>query len=142
MDKKILVALDNSDYAIKVMHQAVELADLYKCTLYGVSVIDNSYFSTGDQSDSYSDNAESFWTTTFQHVLDECSKLAEQKDIYFQQNMINGNPAEEIIKYAADYDFDIIVLGHLGKSAASGFGIGSVAQKVAAYAKCSVLIVK
>jgi len=56
--------------------------------------------------------------------------------------MISGHPAEEIIKYAADNQIDIIVLGHLGKSAASGFGIGSVAQKVAAFAKCSVLIVK
>lgn len=142
MINKILVALDNSDYAIKVMHQAVELADLYKCQLYGVSVIDKSYFTAGDTSDAYSDNAESFWTTSFQHVLDECSKLAVQKDVCFQQNMINGNPAEEIIKYAADFNIDIIVLGHLGKSAASGFGIGSVAQKVAAYAKCSVLVVK
>jgi len=53
MDKKILVALDNSDYAIKVMHQAVELADLYKCTLYGVAVIDDSYFTAGDDSDAY-----------------------------------------------------------------------------------------
>jgi nucleotide-binding universal stress UspA family protein len=37
MSKKILVALDNSDYAEKVMLQAVEMANAYKASLVGVS---------------------------------------------------------------------------------------------------------
>ena len=43
MSKKILVALDNSDYAEKVMLQAVEMANAYKASLVGVSVIDDAY---------------------------------------------------------------------------------------------------
>jgi len=46
------------------------------------------------------------------------------------------------LKYAEENNVDLIILGHLGKSAKEGFLIGSVAQKVSAYSKCSVLIVK
>ena len=142
MNKKILVALDNSDYAKKVMSQALELAKLYHASLMGVSVIDYSYFTDGDVSGAYAADTEGFWITSFQTVLDECTKLAEETDVFYTHEMLSGNPAEEIIKYAELHGIDFIVLGHLGKSAKSGFLIGSVAQKVAAYSKCSVFIVK
>jgi nucleotide-binding universal stress UspA family protein len=140
MNKKILVAIDNSDYATKVMNRALELASLYNSSLLGISVIDNSYFS--DESSSYSTDTQSYWTASFQYIIDECAKLADETDVFYQHELLNGNPAEEIVRYAEQNGIDFIVIGHLGKSAASGFLIGSVAQKVASHSKCSVFIVK
>jgi nucleotide-binding universal stress UspA family protein len=140
MSKKILVALDNSDYANKVMLQAIELAKFYKTPLLGISVVDDAYF--GDLHDQLAIETKDYWTSSYQTVLDKCAKLAEESDIDYGQEMLQGNPAEQIIKYAQEKGIDLIVLGHLGKTAATGFQIGSVAQKVAAYAKCSVLVVK
>ncbi len=140
MNKKILVALDNSDYAAKVMKQALELASLYNSPLLGISAIDNSYFS--DESSSYAADTQSYWTDSFQYMIDECAKLADETNVFYQHELLNGNPAEEIIRYAEKNGIDFIVIGHLGKSAAFGFLIGSVAQKVAAHSKCSVFIVK
>lgn len=142
MSKKILVALDNSDYAPKVMLQAIELSKLYKTSLLGISVIDDSYFGDMDESNIYAIETKAFWTMSAQAILDKCTKLAEENDIGFTPEIVHGNPAEEIIKYSEKKGIDLIVLGHLGKTAAKGFTIGSVAQKVSAHSKCSVLIVK
>jgi nucleotide-binding universal stress UspA family protein len=140
MGKRILVALDNSDYKEKVMLQAIELAKLYKTPIFGISVIDDSYFC--DPSVPYSCETNDFWTLTVQSALDICKKMAEENNVDFYQKILNGNPAEQILKYAGQEGMEIIVLGHLGKTAAAGYLMGSVAQKVSAYSKCSVFIVK
>lgn len=142
MDKKILVALDNSEYAEKVMRQGAELAQLYNASFAGISIIDDAYLGDCDESDPWACMTRDYWTTAYQTVIDKCMEIAKEKDICYNHEMIKGNPAEEIIKYAERNNVGIIVMGHLGKTAAAGFTIGSVAQKVAAYSKCSVFIVK
>ncbi|MCX5780615.1 MAG: universal stress protein [Firmicutes bacterium] len=118
MIRKILVALDNSDFAHKVMLQALELAKVYQAQLFAVSVINYSV------------------------VLDKCKQLAGEFGIDYLQDMLSGHPAEEIIKYAEENSVDLIVVGHIGKSGAAGLILGSVSQKVSAHSKCSVVIVK
>ena len=149
MSKKILVALDNSDYAEKVMLQAVEMANAYKASLMGVSVLDDAYTKGCDECEPWVNATKDYWATAFQDIIDKCKNIleegkgcTEESCITFQHKMLAGSPAVEILKYAEREGIDIIVLGHLGKTAASGFAMGSVAQKVAAYSKCSVFIVK
>jgi len=145
MKKKILVALDNSGYATKVMQQALEMAKLYQAELFGVSVFDDSWLV--DESSPYAADTLSYLSISYQAILDQCAKLAkeEETNVDYTHKTLKGNPAEEIIKYAEQEGVAVIVMGHLGKSAesgASGFPIGSVALKVATYSKCSVYIVK
>lgn len=137
-----MVALDNSSYAPKVMRQAIELAKAYQAPLHVVSVIDDSYFGEADAQNAFVTETRDYWTMSVKGVLEKCLKLASDDGIDYHVEMLTGNPAEEIIKHAAQTGIDLIVLGHLGKSASAGFVIGSVAQKVAAYSKCSVHIVK
>jgi nucleotide-binding universal stress UspA family protein len=82
------------------------------------------------------------WTDSFQEILDICKQLAGENGVEFYQAMLSGRPAEEIIKYAEENTIDLIVMGHIGKSAAAGFLLGSVSQKVSAHSKCSVMIIK
>lgn len=142
MNKKIMVALDNSDYAEKLMMKALEMSKLYNAELFGVSVIDYSYFSDCDECSKYAEDTQEFWTESFKAVTDKCAKLAEDTDVYYHHEMLKGNPAEEVIKYADHLGVDFIIIGHLGKSASSSFLIGSVAQRVVSHSKCSVFIVK
>lgn len=53
-----------------------------------------------------------------------------------------GHPAEKIIETAQRGGAELIVLGSQGLSQVDAFLLGSVSQKVATYAPCSVLIVK
>lgn len=145
MVKRILVALDNSAIADKAMHQALDLAKLYQAQLFAVSVINYSVIGEIDESSPSPMVTETiyYWTNSFQKVLDKCKQLAGEFGIErYHQAMLSGYPAEEIIKFAEKKNIDLIVMGHIGKSAAAGFLIGSVSQKVSTHSKCSVLIVK
>jgi nucleotide-binding universal stress UspA family protein len=53
-----------------------------------------------------------------------------------------GDPSREILREADRQDVDLIALGAKGLTGVRGFLLGSVAQRVARYAKCSVLIVR
>jgi nucleotide-binding universal stress UspA family protein len=50
--------------------------------------------------------------------------------------------AQEIVDQADQGKFDLIVMGHKGRSALRDLLIGSVAQRVLAMAKTPVLLVK
>jgi nucleotide-binding universal stress UspA family protein len=51
-----------------------------------------------------------------------------------------GSPTRKIVEMAAD--FDLVVLGTLGRSALGKLFIGSVAERVTRYAPCPVLVVR
>jgi nucleotide-binding universal stress UspA family protein len=53
-----------------------------------------------------------------------------------------GNPAEEILKAAAELDVSLILIGAKGLTGSSQFTIGSVAQKVLRHAAANVLMVR
>ena len=144
MIRRILAALDNSDFASKVMLQALELAKVYQAQLFAVSVINYSILGEIDESSPSPVMTERIysWTNSFQEALDKCKQLAGEWGIKHYQTMLSGNPVEEIIEYAEENHIDLIVMGHIGKSAAVGLLLGSVSQKVSAHSKCSVVIVK
>lgn len=59
-----------------------------------------------------------------------------------QSCLVEGNPAGELIKLAKDSKADLIIIGAQGHSAVEHFLVGSVSQKVATNAPCSVAVVK
>ena len=55
--------------------------------------------------------------------------------------IVEGHPAEEIIKYAEENSIDLIVMGTLGKSGLDKFLLGSLADKVIRNSKIPVIAV-
>ena len=53
-----------------------------------------------------------------------------------------GNPAGEIVNAAKENGADAIVIGHRGLAKTSEFFLGSISEKVAHSAPCTVIIVK
>jgi nucleotide-binding universal stress UspA family protein len=54
----------------------------------------------------------------------------------------SGSPAAEIVKYAAEADIDLIVMGTHGRGFVAHVVMGSVAEKVVRSAPCPVLTVR
>lgn len=54
----------------------------------------------------------------------------------------NGDPADEIIKFAESIQADLIVMGAQGRSAVEKFLVGSVSSRVCTFAKCSTAVIK
>lgn len=52
------------------------------------------------------------------------------------------SPAAVLVDYAATHDVDLIVVGSHGRGAAGRFLLGSVADRVARHAGCSVLVAR
>jgi nucleotide-binding universal stress UspA family protein len=68
--------------------------------------------------------------------------LARQGLIAHRQYMVEGNPAEEILKYAGELGADLIAMGSHGRTGLRRLLMGSVSREVLDHAPCPVLIVR
>ena len=53
-----------------------------------------------------------------------------------------ATPCQEILRYAAEHDVDLIVMGTHGRSGMSHILLGSIAERVVRHAPCPVLTVR
>jgi len=70
------------------------------------------------------------------HVQEKGEKMGVQ----VTPLVVTGHPADQIITHAQD--FDLIVMGTLGKSGLAHLLLGSTTEKVTRHAPCPVLIVR
>ncbi len=84
-----------------------------------------------------------------EHMLDESTKIAERvrkiadsKGVEAEIIVREGKPAPEILKIVREECNDLVVIGSAGKGTISKLLVGSVSEKVASTAPCSVIIVR
>ncbi|MEM4525866.1 MAG: universal stress protein, partial [Methanothermobacter sp.] len=65
----------------------------------------------------------------------------QNPNIKFRGVIREGDPAEEIVKFAEEENVDVIVLG-TGKSLVDKHLLGSVSEKVVHYAPCTIHLVR
>jgi phosphoglycerate kinase len=68
--------------------------------------------------------------------------LAQQRLNVRQQLVVEGDPADEILRFADEIGADLIVMGSHGRTGVLRILMGSVSRKVLDRAKCPVLIVR
>lgn len=68
-------------------------------------------------------------------------KIAKEADIEAESVILSGRPSIEINKYATKGNFDLIVMDHTNRGRLSRLLTGSVSEKIARNASCSVMIV-
>ena len=73
-------------------------------------------------------------------IAHKCKKKFQAKGYKTASIVMRGGAAESILKAAEEHNPDIIALGSRGLTAIESFLMGSVAERVARYANCSVLI--
>ncbi len=80
----------------------------------------------------------------YEKMLEKAAKLLYTffPDWKTETLILNGSPAREIIRQAKKWDADLIVVGSHGQTESKRFALGSVAQKIANEAECSVRIVR
>ncbi|WP_107667287.1 universal stress protein [Cyanothece sp. BG0011] len=80
--------------------------------------------------------------TSGNEMLASYQKKAIEKEIRTDYKQIYGNPGSRICKIANEWQADVIVIGHRGRSGLEEFFLGSVSNYVLHHAHCSVLIVQ
>lgn len=135
---KILVAMDKSDFAKKALNTAIHMTKLENASL---SVLTVAPF-LGDF-DEMPPSVLDRLKAEAQGVADKAKVVLSDAGVTADVSVEQGiSPAENIIKFAADYGVDLIILGQRGRNDLDKFLMGSVTERVVAHAHCSVFVVK
>lgn len=139
MDVKcIIVAYDGSRQSQKALEWAIDISGKVGAKVTTVTVIKPPDFSPAGEVTEFMYDAEKY----YQPLLDKVKKFGQENGVKINTALLRGHPAETIVKYASDYNADLIITGTRGMGGFKSLVIGSVAQKVVTYSKIPVLIVK
>ncbi|HEV2189141.1 MAG TPA: universal stress protein [Stellaceae bacterium] len=148
--KRILVADDGSEAANSAVEMAALLAAKTGAELVALAVVDPSRIRTADIADlaraEKLGDAEALETLIDASApyLARCEAAAKRAGVtHFRgTRRASDDVALEIADFARAQDVDLIVVGSRGRSRLPGLLLGSVSQKLATYAPCSVLIAR
>lgn len=136
--KKILVPMDGSQNSFKALTKAIYLAK--KCnasitTLYVLRVAyDNPSLIYVPQTQNELKKVEKFLSNAKNQVI--------KSSIGYKKKILFGHEAKNIIDFARNQKFDLIVMGAKGRGMIKRMLLGSVSNAVAHDSKVPVLIVK
>ena len=140
MFENILLAVDGSEHAISAAQVASSLANAMNSqTLRIVVAYDTIPVHIGDP---YMQNALNARVSETEEILQQAVQVVWAVSAQIYTEMIEGNPAETIIKVARSRNTDLIIMGARGLGKLSGLLLGSTSQKVLSLAPCPVLIVR
>ena len=123
---------------------AIDLASKYNAKLYIVEVIDTEYLATLISGTSSLDAGKIIEELRVKVSADvrECIMLARSKGVEADGEVLEGDPATEILRYSEEIKADLIVTGSRGLSKWKRLLLGSVSNKIVSESKVSTLVVK
>ena len=133
MLEKILLAVDESEHARKVVSAAAELGRAGGGTVH---VLHEVVFASATVDDDSPEAAR--------RLVDEVVQELGQAGVAAEGSVrsTTAGPARAILEYARDLDATLIVLGSRGLGALGGLLLGSVAHKIIQLSSCPVLVVR
>lgn len=142
--KKVLVATDGSEHSNDALELAVSIAQKSKAQLSIVHVV---YLPPTSYTVGSSEAIGTLYNDMRKEgdrIVREASKFAEENGVKAATKVIDNNrsPASAITDFSDEGKFDLIIAGTRGRSALKKALLGSVANGLAHYSKCSVLITK
>jgi nucleotide-binding universal stress UspA family protein len=135
---KILVALDDSDYAFNALRKAMDIAknENAELTIY-------SAYSDLLEVEGLSLESRESLAQKAEEIVARGKAVAEKAGVFVKTVTESGpSPADNIVSYAERNNMEMIVMGHKSRTGLERLLIGSVAVKVVTYAPCSVLVIR
>jgi nucleotide-binding universal stress UspA family protein len=147
MIRKILVAIDGSEHALRAARLAADLALRYDADLHLVQVVQAPpRLVLSKQLQEFAEVEKIDVPTSFdvtRYLLGPAESIAEAAGVRkVFRDVLTGDPAERLLEHTKDKGIDLIVLGRRGLGRVSGLLMGSVSLKVNSLAECPVLTVK
>ncbi|HET8687232.1 MAG TPA: universal stress protein, partial [Methanosarcina sp.] len=128
--------------------KGIELARLSGGTVYAVCVVstaslslDGNHFS----SIGVNPNLELIYEdlkNQGQQAVDSVKGLGEIKEINVESVLLEGNPSEELLRYAEKEKMDIVIMGTLGKTGLYRLLLGSVAEHMVRHSKVPIMVIR
>ncbi len=134
--KKILVAMDESEFSQRALARAIELSKEYGSALEMVYVVFTygKFFALAPE-------ATNEIKAKAKEFVKSIEEVATNQGVKLVTNIVEGEAHIGIIKTAEQKDADLIVMGSHGRSGISKLILGSVTEKVMGMVSCPVLAV-
>lgn len=126
MYDKLLVPIDEGELSIEAIREAIGLAKDADTEIHGLYV-SREHHQNKEEANKVS-------------RLDELEERAEDNSLEFETAIRNGNPREEICRYADEKDMDAIVMATHARTGLQALVKGSVTQDTIKNAPCPVLV--
>lgn len=143
--RKVLVAVDGSEGSIKAAMAASEIAKRLEATLTLLHCLDSDILEElpeiphDPEGDLDPDTYEGLWHRYLQEKY-----VVPLKEMGVEATIAQevGRPHETLLRYANEYEHDLIVVGSRGHGTFHSLLLGSVSERVATHAHCPVLVVR
>jgi nucleotide-binding universal stress UspA family protein len=140
MFSRIVLGVDGSTHALHAARKTGELARAMNSEhLWVVVAYDPIPSYLGEPN---FQRAMSLRLQEAESILQEAIAAVGKISGEIHQEMLEGSPAEEIIKVADIRESDLIIMGSRGRGTLASLVLGSQSQKVVSHAHCPVLIVR
>ena len=136
---KILVPTDGSEYTKAAVRKAMELAKLSGGKVTALYVLDQTIL-TNMPMDTAVMNVYNTLEKEGKEAGDFVRDLGASEGVEVEVVIKEGTPVKVILDESANYD--IIVMGTLGRTGMSKLLMGSVAERVVRASQCPVLVVR
>jgi nucleotide-binding universal stress UspA family protein len=142
MFENLVVALDGSACAEHAFDVALQLARAQGGTIDVCSVVDPIAILGTTPESPRADEMLARAQTHAQRTVDTAIRHAQRAGVKAAGDVLSGEPAYEIIAYAAKMKADAIVMGTHGRSGLKRLFMGSVAENVLRSASVPVVVVR
>ena len=136
--KQIVIATDGSACAADATEEGVWLAKKLDADVCFVAVARAPRAILGDP---YYQHAVTAEVASARTAIDAAALFADERGVAYEQEIVCGKPAEEILRAARERDAELIVVGSRGRGAVTGL-LGSVSTAVVHGADRPVLVVR
>lgn len=148
--QRILLATNGKESAKKAEDYAINLAAEKKLPLAIIYVRDSiwrrfseevDWLSTHRARKDFQKYMEEYTDAEEKALFSRLEKALTEKGIDFEMVALSGNPADEIVKYSKDNNFDLIIIGE-GKEKGLRRLFGSTSSRIVKTARCKVAVIK
>ena len=142
--KKILLPIDRSELSQQSFSFAEKIAKSLESKLVIVSVIELLSYSPAHNEDYVEQfiSHKDFMERETSEILEKAKAYFDGSGIEVETKILWGSPADKILDYSEDGNFNLIIMNTQGMSASKRFVIGSVANKVVKHATVPVMVVR
>jgi universal stress protein A len=143
--KRILVPTDFSKFSDNALKQAIEMAKQNKAKIYLFHVINIVQQCSVDyclDAATVGDIEQKSMQSAQDMMQKQIRRVVKSNDVDIVSDVRKGTPYQEILKEQEDKKIDLIVIATHGWTGLIDHLLGSVAEKVARHAKCSVFLVR
>ncbi len=139
---KILVPTDFSEFSLAAMEYATSFSKIYDAKITMIHVVEKTppfaFHSVDINSETLLRDAEEDGEKDLLEFI--ANKLPKMRGII--PVVRRGSAAKEIVHYAADEEFDVIIMATHGRTGFAHMVLGSIAESVVRYSSVPVMTVK